>query len=111
MILDAIPRIPAEPNWPEHLALDSALVTDRKLWPGADGRKLEADFGAVSERRPASRPNLMAKVSSVIAQSGVSSLVDRFAERSDLRFFMGSGHGNAQARGAFCHGWITNCRH
>ncbi len=28
-----IPRIPAEPNWPEHRALDSALVTERKLWP------------------------------------------------------------------------------
>src|SRR5947199_2307233 len=28
-----IPRIPAEPNWPEHSALRSALTTDRKLWP------------------------------------------------------------------------------
>ena len=30
-----IPRIPTEPNWPEHRALDSALVTERKLWPDA----------------------------------------------------------------------------
>ncbi|MDQ6624493.1 MAG: S-methyl-5'-thioadenosine phosphorylase [Verrucomicrobiota bacterium] len=28
-----IPRLPTTPNWPEHSALDSALVTDRKLWP------------------------------------------------------------------------------
>ncbi len=28
-----IPNIPAEPNWPEHRSLDSALMTDRKLWP------------------------------------------------------------------------------
>src|SRR6266700_3461680 len=28
-----IPKIPAKPNWPEHRALDSALVTDRSLWP------------------------------------------------------------------------------
>ncbi len=28
-----IPRIPLEPTWPEHHALDGALMTDRKLWP------------------------------------------------------------------------------
>jgi 5'-methylthioadenosine phosphorylase len=28
-----IPRIPLEPHWPEHHALDGALMTDRKLWP------------------------------------------------------------------------------
>src|SRR5437762_4491754 len=32
-LADVIPRIPTEPNWPEHSALDAALVTDRKLWP------------------------------------------------------------------------------
>jgi 5'-methylthioadenosine phosphorylase len=31
----AIARIPAEPTWPEHRALDHALVTDRALWPSA----------------------------------------------------------------------------
>ena len=36
----AIPRIPSEANWPEHRALDSALVTDRKLWPEETKRKL-----------------------------------------------------------------------
>ena len=40
MIVDVIPRIPAEPNWPEHFALDTALVTDRKLWPEATAEKL-----------------------------------------------------------------------
>jgi len=35
VIVEAIPRLPDEPNWPEHSALDSALVTERKLWPPA----------------------------------------------------------------------------
>src|SRR5436190_1664130 len=42
VLAEAIPRIPAEPNWPEHRALDTALVTDRKLWPAATRKKLEA---------------------------------------------------------------------
>src|SRR6185503_840553 len=37
-----IPRMPTEPNWPEHRALDSALVTDRSLWPAAAREKLSA---------------------------------------------------------------------
>jgi 5'-methylthioadenosine phosphorylase len=41
VIVDVIPRIPAEPNWPEHFALDTALVTDRKLWPNATVEKLK----------------------------------------------------------------------
>jgi 5'-methylthioadenosine phosphorylase len=36
-----VERIPEEPNWPEHRALDSALITDRKLWPSATVKKLE----------------------------------------------------------------------
>src|SRR5881275_74210 len=40
MIVDVIPRIPTEPNWPEHFALDTALVTDLKLWPKATIEKL-----------------------------------------------------------------------
>jgi 5'-methylthioadenosine phosphorylase len=40
ILSQVIPRIPTEPNWPEHRALDSALVTDRKLWPEATRRKL-----------------------------------------------------------------------
>ena len=41
VIVDLIPRIPPEPNWPEHFALDTALVTDRKLWPQATVEKLK----------------------------------------------------------------------
>ncbi len=37
---EAIPRVPKEPNWPEHSALDSALTTDRKLWPAETIRRL-----------------------------------------------------------------------
>jgi len=40
VLVDVIPRIPMEPNWAEHSALDSALVTDRKLWPAATVEKL-----------------------------------------------------------------------
>src|SRR6266550_3059599 len=35
-----IPQIPTEPNWSEHFALDTALITDRKLWPEATIEKL-----------------------------------------------------------------------
>ena len=42
ILAEAIPRIPNEPNWPEHRALDTALVTDQKLWPPATRQKLRA---------------------------------------------------------------------
>jgi 5'-methylthioadenosine phosphorylase len=45
ILAEAIPRIPAEPNWPEHRALDTALVTDRTLWPPATRGKLGAILG------------------------------------------------------------------
>jgi 5'-methylthioadenosine phosphorylase len=45
VLVDVIPRIPTEPNWPEHFALDSALVTDRKLWPAATVEKLKPILG------------------------------------------------------------------
>jgi 5'-methylthioadenosine phosphorylase len=38
---NVIARIPAEPTWPEHRALDTALVTPRKLWPEKTIKKLE----------------------------------------------------------------------
>lgn len=41
----ALPRIPTEPNWPEHSALDSALTTDRKLWPPQTAKNLQAILG------------------------------------------------------------------
>jgi len=46
VIVDVIPRIPTEPNWPEHFALDTALVTDRKLWP----KKTVEKLGPILER-------------------------------------------------------------
>ncbi|MCW0218447.1 MAG: S-methyl-5'-thioadenosine phosphorylase, partial [Prosthecobacter sp.] len=33
VIAKVIPHIPLEANWPEHKALDGAIMTDRKLWP------------------------------------------------------------------------------
>jgi 5'-methylthioadenosine phosphorylase len=48
ILAEAIPRVPAEPNWPEHRALDSALVTERKLWPTATRDKLGAILGRFS---------------------------------------------------------------
>ena len=36
-----IARIPEEPTWPEHRALDTALITPRKFWPDAAVKKLE----------------------------------------------------------------------
>src|SRR5713226_3210936 len=41
ILLHVIPRLPTEPNWPEHLALDSALVTERKLWPATTVKRLK----------------------------------------------------------------------
>ena len=35
VLADVIPRMPSEPNWPEHAELDSALITERRLWPPA----------------------------------------------------------------------------
>jgi 5'-methylthioadenosine phosphorylase len=45
VLVDVIPHIPKEPNWPEHFALDTALVTDRKLWPAATVEKLKPILG------------------------------------------------------------------
>jgi 5'-methylthioadenosine phosphorylase len=41
ILVDVIPRLPVDATWPEHSALDSALVTDRKLWPAATVQKLK----------------------------------------------------------------------
>jgi len=45
ILAEAIPRIPTEPNWPEHRALDTALVTDRQLWPPTTRQRLGAILG------------------------------------------------------------------
>src|SRR5438034_1752387 len=41
VIVNVMPRIPTEPNWQEPFALDTALITDRKLWPEATVEKLK----------------------------------------------------------------------
>jgi 5'-methylthioadenosine phosphorylase len=45
ILIEVIPRISLEPNWPEHSALDTALITDRKLWPGSTVEKLRPILG------------------------------------------------------------------
>jgi 5'-methylthioadenosine phosphorylase len=40
-----IPKIPAEPGYPEHRALDGALVTERKLWPAETCERLRPILG------------------------------------------------------------------
>jgi len=40
VLADAIPRIPAVPDWPEHRALDTAIITDQSLWPVPTAEKL-----------------------------------------------------------------------
>jgi 5'-methylthioadenosine phosphorylase len=45
VLVDLIPRIPAEASWPEHSSLDNALVTERKLWPEATVEKLRPLLG------------------------------------------------------------------
>ncbi len=60
VIVNVVPQIPTEPNWPEHFALDSALVTDRKLWPLATVEKLRpilARFLAETKNDEARMPN------------------------------------------------------
>src|SRR5881398_3865651 len=41
IIVDVIPQIPTESNWPEHFSLNTALITDRKLWPETTTQRLK----------------------------------------------------------------------
>lgn len=41
IVVKVIPQIPAEPNWPCHDALRTAIMTDKKLWPAKTKRELE----------------------------------------------------------------------
>ena len=45
IIARVVPRIPDEAAWPEHRALDAALVTDRKLWPPETAERLRPILG------------------------------------------------------------------
>lgn len=52
IVAGVIPRIPLEPDWPEHRALDTAIITDRKLWPGPTIEKLRPVIGRLLEVLP-----------------------------------------------------------
>jgi 5'-methylthioadenosine phosphorylase len=41
VIARVIPRIPLEPTWPEHRALDGAIMTDRTCWPAKTVERLK----------------------------------------------------------------------
>ena len=40
LLTAVIPKIPTAPEWPEHRALDTALITPRGLWPAETKEKL-----------------------------------------------------------------------
>jgi 5'-methylthioadenosine phosphorylase len=41
IIAQALPQIPTEPNWPCHHALETAIMTDKKLWPAKTKKELQ----------------------------------------------------------------------
>lgn len=45
LLAHVIPRIPTVADWPEHRALDNALVTPRQLWPGPTVERLRVILG------------------------------------------------------------------
>ena len=47
VLLAAIPRIPTEPHWPEHSALDAAMTTERKPLAEGDDRQARAHFESI----------------------------------------------------------------
>lgn len=49
-----IPQIPKVAHWPEHRALDNALITRRELWPPATLEKLRPILGRFAQ--PGSKP-------------------------------------------------------
>jgi 5'-methylthioadenosine phosphorylase len=40
IVAATVPKIPAEPNWPCHSALNNSIMTDKKLWPAKTKREL-----------------------------------------------------------------------
>jgi len=45
IVANVIPRIPLKADWPEHRALENAIITDRKLWPADTADSLAAILG------------------------------------------------------------------
>lgn len=56
IIARVVSRIPTAPDWPEHRALDNALVTDRSLWPRVTVKKLGVILDRFIARPAASEP-------------------------------------------------------
>lgn len=48
LLARVIPQIPTGADWPEHRALDFAVVTDRRLWPAETVKRLEPILGRVT---------------------------------------------------------------
>lgn len=49
----AVPRLPLEPDWPEHRALDTAVITSRELWPAERIEALRPIITRLVENSPA----------------------------------------------------------
>lgn len=45
IVAEAVKKIPAEPNWPEHRSLDTAMITDKSIWPAETVEKLRPILG------------------------------------------------------------------
>jgi 5'-methylthioadenosine phosphorylase len=45
----AIAEVPAEPDCPEHRALDAAIITPRELWPAERVEQLRPILGRLLE--------------------------------------------------------------
>lgn len=45
LVVDVLPTLPETPDWPCHHALDTAILTDRKLWPAKTFRDLKPILG------------------------------------------------------------------
>lgn len=41
LLLETLPKIPSEPDWPSHSALKNAILTERKAWPAGTLRNLQ----------------------------------------------------------------------
>ncbi len=66
VIADVIPRIPNEPNWPEHFALDSGAGDRPEVLAASDGGKAETDFRAF--RRGIESPSVFVWLASMVGR-------------------------------------------
>lgn len=55
IIADVVPRIPSLPDWPEHHALDHALITAPSLWPAKTYKNLELILKRFLPETPAAK--------------------------------------------------------